>query len=226
MGKLKCLVVADPSREVAEGIAEETERLAEQRHVAERGDDVLRLVSEHQPEALLLSLELHHPGAADVVAKVVKAHPDVFVVGTYRELSVKEMDKLGRLGVEDFIAQPIDYVQLFRAASNRFDMPFRRHNRHTVALDVARADGVAVGQTVDVSEGGLQMECDAAVQAGHSLLIDLALPDDLGRVRTRLEVLHVEGAESGKILARGQFQNLRGDDLKRLRSYITKLGSK
>src|SRR5262245_46610698 len=117
MSKLRCLVIADPSPEAAKRIAEETTPLASSRRIAQSGAEALELVHQHQPEVLLLSLELSRPDAQEVVAAVRKGHADTFVVATFRELSVPTMDKLGRLGVEDFIPQPIDYVQLFRAAS-------------------------------------------------------------------------------------------------------------
>jgi len=223
MAKLKCLVIADPSREAAEHIAAETQRLAEARPIATTGNEVLKLIAERSPEALVLSLELNHPDASEVVARIAKEKPELFVVATFRELGVPTMDKLGRAGVEDFIPQPIDFTQLFRAASNRFGTPFRRHARYPVTLEVYRADGVLIGKTRDISEGGMQMDCTHPVAEGQSLLLDLALPGEYGRVRVRCDIIAVEGAPAQTVSARGQFDTLRGETQDRLTAYLAEL---
>lgn len=224
MGRLKKLVIADPSEDAARHIAEQTERLAERRFIATTGKDALGLVAEHQPEAVLISLEIKHPEAYAVVGAITKADPDRFVVATFRELSVPTMDRIGRLGVEDFIPQPIDFTQLFRAASQRFDTYFRLHTRYPVSLEVFRVDGVMVGKTLDVSEGGVRMACIHPVHPGHSLLVDMLLPEDQGKVRVRCTIIAVEGKAPNEIVARGQFHNLRGEDHKRLQEFLTALG--
>jgi DNA-binding NtrC family response regulator len=219
MGKLKCLVVADPSEEVAKTIVEETERLAIERPTASTGQEAIALVKRYQPEAILLSLEIEHPEADAVIKEVLEIRPGIFVVATFRELAVPTMDRLDRLGVEDFIPQPIDFTQLFRAASTRFNTAFRRHTRYRATLEVYRADGVLVGRTLDISEGGLAMTCEHPVHAESSLLIDLALPND-EKIRVRCEIIASEGEPPKTVSARGQFQNLRGADKKRLREFL------
>lgn len=223
MVKLRCLVVADPSREAAELIAKETSRLAETRPIATAGNEVLELVAARDPEALVLSLELSRPDASEVVAKLTKEKPALFIVATFRELGVPTMDKLGRAGIADFIPQPIDFTQLFRAASNRFGTPFRRHARYPVTLEVYRADGVLIGNTRDISEGGLQMDCIHPVAENHSLLIDLVLPGDHGRLRVRCDIISVKGTPPQTVSARGQFHNLRGEQLERFTAYLSEL---
>lgn len=222
MGRLKSLVIADPSPEAADTIARETERLAEQRFVATTGKEALELIERHRPEAVLISLELKRPDAAEVVTAVTKREGNPFVVATFRELSVPAMEALGKLGVEDFIPQPIDFVQLFRAASQRFGAFFRRHDRLETTLEVFRVDGVLAGRTVDISEGGLQMRCETAVHAGHSLLVDIVLPEDFGKVRVRAQIIAAEGEAPMPITARAQFQNLRGEDQRRLSNFLTR----
>ncbi len=219
MGKLKYLVIVDPSEEVAVTIAEETERLALERPTATNGADAIALVERHQPEAILLSLEIERPEAEAVIKKVIAARSGIFVVATFRELAVPTMDRLDRLGVEDFIPQPIDFTQLFRAASNRFNTGFRRHARYRAAVDIFRADGVMVGRTTDISEGGMMLSCEHPLQPGTSLLIDLALPNE-EKLRVRYEIIATDGEPPKTITTRGQFQNLRGAEKKRLRTFL------
>ena len=57
-------------------------------------------------------------------------------------------------------------------------MPFRRHDRYTVTIDVVRADGVTVGRTIDLSEGGSVHGRLHPLTPGESVLIDLPLGDE------------------------------------------------
>lgn len=219
MGKLNCLVIADPSREVGESIAEETERLAVERPIATKGQEAIALVEKHQPEAIVLSLEIDHPQAAAVIKEITELRPGIFVVAIFRELAVPTMNRLDRLGVEDFIPQPIDFTQLFRAASNRFNTAFRRHTRYRASIEVYRADGVLVGHTRDLSEGGMMIACEQLLQEETSLLVDLVLPEE-EKIRVRYQIIAASGQPPETTTARGQFQNLRSAEKKRLRDFL------
>jgi DNA-binding response OmpR family regulator len=220
MDNLQKIVVAEPSEAAATQIISETERLAKERFVARNADDALRLVAQHKPELLLLSLELR-PDASAVVTKLRKDGLNTCIVGMFRELGVPAMNRLAKAGVDEFLPQPIDYTQLFRLASARFDMHFRRHSRYNVTLDVFRPDGVLVGRTLDVSEGGLRLECFHPAEKDASMLYDIALPKS--KLRARCLFLQVDGAAPSKVIARVQFQNLRGEEHRRLIDYMGEL---
>lgn len=221
--KLKCLVVADPRRSTAELTASQCERLAERRHVAETTAELLQVVQAQRPDLLVLSLELAGLEPETLVPRLQAAAPDVFIIATYRELSVQHMEKLSRLGLEDFVPHPADALQIFRAASRRFHLPFRRHDRHVVALDVVRADGVTVGRTIDMSEGGLCMSASHPFAAGESVLVDLPLDDGAKPLRVRCTVLKVEGQAPTRVTAHMQFVKLWGPEQRRLVAYLAKL---
>jgi DNA-binding NtrC family response regulator len=224
MKKLSCLIVADPSDAATSQIVAETTRLAENRIVARTGDDALVRIATEKPEMLLLSLEIMRPDAAAVVAKIRKTNPNLYIVATFRELGVPAMNKLAKTGVDDFVPQPIDFTALYRAASTRFGMAFRRHTRYPAALEVYRADGVLVGKTLDISEGGLRMDCIHPAQKEASMLFDIALPrDEDRRLRIRGLILDVAGEAPQKVTARLQFQNLRGEEHRRLITFLADL---
>lgn len=222
--KLQCLVVADPLPEVAQDIANACDRLAEQRLVTTTGAETLTQARALRPEAIVLSLELTKPDTLDIAAKLCKELPNTLIVITYRELAVPMMEKLARLGLGDFVAQPVDITELFRAASRRFDRPFRRHDRHAVTLELYRADGVLVGKTRDLSEGGLLMDAIHPVKLDESMLLDLMLDDKAGKpLRVRCRVLAVDGQQPAPVKARVQFERLWGPEQRRLRDYIQTL---
>jgi len=221
--KLKCMVVADPRRSAAELTASQCERLADMRLVAGTTAELLQLTQQYTPDLVVLSLELSELEPEDIVPRLTLAAPNVFIIATYRELSVTGMEQLGKLGLEDFVPHPADALQIFRAASRRFHVPFRRHDRHMVAIDVIRADGVTVGRTLDMSEGGLAMGAIHPLTAGESILVDLPIEDGPKPLRVRCNVLKVEGQAPTPVTAHMQFVKLWGPEHRRLVAYLAKL---
>lgn len=220
--RLRSLVVADPVDSLARQIADGCERLADERVVVGTSEAVLAYARTHKPDMIILSLELTNPDAVDVASGLRHELPATFIVVSFRELAVPTMERLARLGVDDFIAQPIDLTVVFRAASRHFGVAFRRHDRHGVAIDVLRADGVLIGRTIDLSEGGMRMRAFHPVVVGDSLFVDLAI--EAGKpIRVRCRVLEVEGQPPIPVAIRAQFENLRGRERERMIAYTNRL---
>jgi hypothetical protein len=218
--KLKRMVIADPKQSTAQDVAEQCERLAQQRAIATTVAEMMQLIAELRPEVAVVSLELPGPPAKQWVPQLLKSQSGIFLISTYRELSVPEMERLGGLGVEEFIPHPIDILQVFRVTSRRFNVPFRRHDRYNLALDVFRMDGVMIGKTYDISEGGMCMEAIHPIGADESILVDLAIEDGGEPLRIRCHVLSVEGQAPAPVRARIQFVTLWGPDQKRLIRFL------
>src|SRR5262245_7253120 len=175
MQRLKTLVIADPVETVGQLVARHCERLAEERVVVTTGERTIEKVTSLKPEMVVLSLEISKPDTLEVTKAIRRFAPETYIVITFRELAVPTMERLGKLEVDDFMAQPVDFAAVFRAASKHFGVHFRRHDRVTVTLDVQRADGVLIGKTRDVSEGGLLMDAIHPFSVNESVLVDLAL---------------------------------------------------
>ena len=222
---LSALLVADPQRQAAELTAEQCGRMAERTIVAGQGGEVVASAQAQPIDMVILSLEIQRPGPITVIEALEKLSPAPFVVASYRELGVPTMERYGRLGVTDFVSQPIDVTEIYRIASRHFNVPFRRHDRYRVAIDVLRPDGVAIGRTRDLSEGGLLMDMYYPAVPGESWLIDLAVPDQKKPLRARINVLQVEGQSPAPMIARAQFARLRGEELKRLVRYLSSLAT-
>jgi hypothetical protein len=178
------------------------------------------MVSERQPEMVVHALEMGN--ATNLIPQLKRLRSNLYLVGTYRELTVRDMEKMAKLGVDDFLPQPIDIVDCFRSATRRFGAHFRRHARHSITLEVGRLDGVVVGKTIDLSEGGMLMQAIHPVSKGESVLCTLELPKQ-EPLRVRCNVLHVEGEAPKAVQARVQFINLRGTEHQRLVSYLSEL---
>lgn len=221
---LRSLLVADPVRDVAETVAQQSKRLAKRRIICTDAQQLLEVADTEAPEILLLSLELPGARTDKLLKQLRKRHAELFLVGMYRELSVGAIESLGKLGVDDFVAQPLDTAALYRAASEHFNTFFRRHDRYEVAVDIYRADGVLVGRTRDLSEGGMLMDAFHPVSQEGSLLLELDLPDgEAERVRLRCHVLRVHGEAPSPVSASVQFETPRGREQQRLVSYLSTL---
>ena len=201
-------------------IAEKCERLAEDRIVTTTAAETLERVQAMNPEVAVVSLELRDMEPKTLLPKLLERQTNLFLLATYRELSVQEMERLANLGVDEFVPQPIDILQLFRAASRRFNVPFRRHDRYNLAIDVVRADGITIGRTCDVSEGGMCMTAFHPASPGESTLVDITLADNEKPLRVRCEVLSVEGTSPAPVTARIQFSRLWGPDHDRLTKFL------
>lgn len=220
--RLGRLVVADPVESVARHIADGCDRLADERIVATSGERTLVAAATARPEMVILSLELARPETLLVATELRRACPDAFIIITFRELAVPTMERLGKLGIDDFMSHPVDLTAVYRAASRRFGVGFRRHERHEVALDVLRADGVLIGRTINLSEGGMRLSAFHPLAAGDSLLVALMMPDDKP-LQVRCHVLAVEGRPPVPVIVRAQFDNLRGREHERLARYLATL---
>ena len=222
--QLRAMVVADPVGNVAELVTSQCRRLASQRAVATLGEQTLALVAELQPEVLVASLEIVRPTVDKLIPRIIKIAPEILIVATFRELTVPKMEQLNQLGVDDFIAQPIHATEIFRAVSRRFNLPFRQFQRFDVSLIVFRTDGNPLGETLNISEGGLRLKLTARVAVDESIMLDLALPDGHTKpMRARFLVLAVEAPQGQHTVVRGQFDNLRGEEQQRLGAYINAL---
>jgi len=222
MGKLENVVIADPAETAAAEIAGYCAAFSLRVAIANTRQQLLSLTATARPELLVVALELLGPDAQATLAQLRSAHPGVCIVLTYRELAVARFAELCQLGVTDVLPQPVDAAALFQIVWQHFKISTRRHERHPAAIRVVRADGVLLGRTRNISEGGLSMEMGQPVSVGDSLLVDLMLRDDLP-VRVRAHVLAVEGELKSLMLARLQFDNVRGGERRRLAEFIAKL---
>ncbi len=222
--QLRAMVVADPVGNVAELVTSQCRRLAAQRVVATMGEQTLALVAEFQPEVLVASLEIVRPTVDKLIPRIIKIAPEILILATFRELTVPKMEQLNHLGVDDFIAHPIHATEIFRAVSRRFHLPFRQFQRFDVRLVVRRTDGDLMGETLNISEGGLRVKMTARVAVDESIMLDLELPDGHKKpLRARFHVLALEASQGAHAVVRGQFDNLRGEEQQRLGAYLNAL---
>jgi len=104
----------------------------------------------------------------------------------------------------------------------------RKHPRIASAWLVSYADydqervlkSLGVGKTVDVSEGGVQVICSEAFHVPTELELDLALGDDLLRVKGR--VVYAQEVAPGKYSMGIRFLDLPPAATEKLREFVAK----
>jgi len=226
---LEYLLVVDPMLAVAESISDQCHRMAKNHLLATTAEDAIQKIHAHRPECLILSLELPQTHLINWFSQIKTEH-NPFIIATYRELSVNMMDRLRGIGVEDFLPQPIDPTELFRIVSRRFKLAFRRHVRFPVNLAVLRLDETLMGETFNLSEGGMALDLYQPLSVDDSILLKLALPKAiptvdhaLDTIAVRCRILHVQELPRTGIRARVQFEKLRGKEREVLLQYIKHL---
>jgi hypothetical protein len=70
--------------------------------------------------------------------------------------------------------------------------------------------------------GGLRLELYHPLHAGESVLVDVMLPTG-HKLRTRCRLLTIEGTSPAKVVGRGQFENLRGEEHRHLVTFLESL---
>lgn len=216
---LRALIIADPVLDVATLIQAQCQRLAQHALVATSYEQLLILANAHKPEVIVVSLELLLPQAREGLSALVKMLPQSLLFVAYRELSLPEINALKKIGIQEFIAHPVQASAIFRAVSHRFAVPVRQHPRFDVQIDVLRADGVQLGQTGNLSLGGMQFFASVPVRPQDSLLVTLHL-DGQGVLKVRFRVLLAQPLDAGRWMVRGQFEHLRGQGLQQLATFL------
>ncbi len=224
--KLATVVVADPVDSAAKVIAQRCERFAAKSVAVVTGEEFLRVVAELGPQMAILSLEIHEPDAVEVIRALRWLSPKTHLVVTFRELAIPDMQRLTKLGVEDLLPQPVDPGSLARLVWLRFKINSRAHERYDVALEIHRADGVRLGRTQNLSEGGMLLaDVTQPLTSGASLLFGLMLPNGKP-VLVRGSVLAIEGQVPNPMWVRIQFEQLRGSEQQRLVAFLRGLAGR
>lgn len=222
MTKLQHVVVADPTESVAAEIARYCTAFAASTATATTIEQAFSVTQNARPEMAIVALELLGPDAAKTLAWLRSAQPTACIVLTFRELAVSTFGELRQLNIADVLPQPVDPSGLLRIAWQRFNISTRRYERFPVELDVFLPDGVLLGRTHNVSEGGLLMDVKQPIAGGDSILVDVNLPQDKP-LRVRVRVLAAEGEVPTPMWARLQFENLRGPAQKRLIDFLAQI---
>jgi uncharacterized protein (TIGR02266 family) len=143
------------------------------------GSVALEMIRKLKPALVILGYELQDLPAGEVVRRIRKSPQsrNIPVIILYDPASGQEGEVLG-LPVDEALARPVDTETLVRKISERLEIPLRRHNRIAIDMDVecAHRDSRLRGFARNISEGGVFIETDDAVEVGASLSLSFTLP--------------------------------------------------
>ena len=156
---------------------------------ASSGEEALSLAREHRPSLVFMDMDM--PGMSGLACcQAFKAAPDlqkipVILIGDKN--SATDESNAHAVGVDDYLSKPIDRRH-FLGSGHRFLMSIdRREPRqsHQLTVDVLCRGRRLQGRCIDVSSGGMFLDCQPKAQKGERLILKFSLPD--GK-RTSVEI--------------------------------------
>lgn len=198
---------------------------SEYRVVAAYGHDVeLEVVRELGP-----SLAVIEDGSEDAAVlcrrlKVDEATKQVILLVTAPKGSARSAF-LREAGADDVMVAPFSPVELLGRIGDLLSIPVsqRRHVRALfgVSFDGKSVTGTFLGNTVNISEGGMLIESDQELELGERLECRFFLPGDQKPVDVKGKVVRRAPEVQGQMPAFGVvFQSVTDEDMARLRAYV------
>lgn len=89
-------------------------------YTANQGSTSLQLVEEHQPDLVLLDLELPDVDGSSICATLTRDYPEIKIIIVTAQNQPSEVVAGLQLGADDFISKPIDSRELMARIKTRF----------------------------------------------------------------------------------------------------------
>jgi uncharacterized protein (TIGR02266 family) len=161
------------------------------------GGMAMEMIRSLKPALVILGYELQDVAGGDVVRKM-KLNPqsrDIPVIILYDPARSKPDEMLG-VKADEAIQRPVDTEMLIQKISEKLNLALRRHNRIEVdvGVDCAHQEAMVRGFARNISEGGVFLETDEAIDAGSPLTLSFTLPGQqaplvvTGKVVRRIEL--------------------------------------
>jgi CheY-like chemotaxis protein len=149
---------------------------------ASSGEEALSLAREHRPSLVFIDMDMPDMHGLDCCRKF-KSSPDlqripIVLIGA-KTSATDELDARAA-GADDYLSKPLDR-RYFLGTGHRFLMSIdRREPRQTYQVMVSFiCRGLRLqGRCLDVSSGGMFLDCQPTAQKGESLLLKFSLPDE------------------------------------------------
>ena len=116
------ILIVDDEPQVAEVLAKSLEREGHSAQIANSGEEALRMLGTHEPDALFLDVSMPGMNGLDVLSQVKRMRPSLPVVVITGHATADEVDEVKRLGAVDVIAKPAPLTH-YQQALRRLDSP-------------------------------------------------------------------------------------------------------
>jgi len=202
------------------------------------GKDALEKIAARRPDLIVLDLmmpELDGWGVVDALRKQGGAPPVLMLTA---RSDYDTFARAVREGVTAFISKPFRLQELLSATRKVLDQAARKpepveseRRRETRRMLLAEVkvfsrDGapIAMGELVNLSSGGAQLDIDAPLPPGERIRIAFHTPGAAGPLNLDCEVLWWRGSSSRRVGHGLVFRNLLPADVKHLGELLTPTG--
>ncbi len=182
MGTPLCILIVDDSKFFIELERQFLRNTPATVLPAESAREALFLAKEHQPSLVYMDVDMPEMNGYDC-CRAFKSDPDlreIPVVLIGGDDPATDETKARASSADDYLPKPLDR-RLFLASGHRFLFSIdRREPRRNcqIIVDYTCRGRRMVGRCVDISSGGMFLECQPTAQAGELLLLKFCLPDE------------------------------------------------
>ena len=137
--------------------------------------------------------------------------------------SQASVDRCLEAGANGVLFKPVTRQDLCMRAEDLLYVAARRHVRTLVRLkvDATTGSGVLFATTINVSAGGLLLECEAPMTQGEEMELRFALPGESDPVVARARVVReLEGAAPGRFAIGLAFEGMSDADRVRIEGFV------
>ena len=114
------ILIVDDEPQVAEVLAKSLEREGHSAQIANSGEEALRILGTHEPDALFLDVSMPGMNGLEVLSQVKRLRPSLPVVVITGHATADEVAEVKRLGAVDVIAKPAPLTH-YQQALRRLD---------------------------------------------------------------------------------------------------------
>lgn len=116
------ILIVDDELQVAEVLAKSLAREGHSAQIANSGEEALRMLGKHEPDAMFLDVSMPGMNGLDVLTQVKRLRPSLPVVVITGHATADELEEVKRLGAVDVIAKPAPLTH-YQQALRRLDGP-------------------------------------------------------------------------------------------------------
>ena len=184
------------------------------------GQAALRRLCKSKFEAVLIDYKVEQD-ARRIITAVQNSTSHRSAV-TFAVVEGSQKPEATRAGFHFVLSRPVDFKNLRRTIRTAFPLLVqerRRYFRAAIAVPITLQSAACervVGATVDISEGGMAVECDASLPLDTKVVAEFRMPGVPQNIQLNARVCWIKGKLAGL-----QFEQLPVDILEIVKSWLT-----
>jgi len=181
MGTPLCILLVDDSKFFLELERQFLRNTPATILTASSGEEALSLAREHRPSLVFMDMDMPEMNGLDCCRafksdRDLQSIPVVLIGG---KTSATDESEARAAGVDEYLSKPLDR-RLFLGTGHRFLVSIDRREprqNHQILVDILCRGRRLQGRCIDVSSGGMFLDCQPTARKGERLLLKFSLPD-------------------------------------------------